>query len=268
MTELNQRKTRRSSKASSKRVRRSEKNEFVPDVAEVLPETFRGSAASQPVPEKKSRKSSSQNVSTEESTTKHRKRKSRHEDQHEVKTVEEVAVPVSEDLTLLAPTSSRRRVIEREELEELFDSFIQLINNELDTTREDKNRKISVRTWSTLIKEAKKLRTTSLKAMKKPKKRGTNVRSGFMKPVAISNEMSSFAGWNSDELKSRVDVTKYLCNYISEHNLQNPEDRRQILADEKLSALLGYDRETDGKPLTYYYLQNKIQPHFQSSKSE
>jgi len=58
-------------------------------------------------------------------------------------------------------------------------------------------------------------------------------------------------------------VTKYICNYVKELDLQNPEDRRQILADKKLAKLLDYDREKDGEALTYFYLQKKIQPHFQ-----
>ena len=84
-----------------------------------------------------------------------------------------------------------------------------------------------------------------------------------MKPVGISGEMCKFTGWGTDELKSRVDVTKYICNYIREKDLQNPEDRRQIIPDKKLSGLLGVDKASlKEEPLTYYSLQRRIQPHF------
>jgi len=85
--------------------------------------------------------------------------------------------------------------------------------------------------------------------------------SGFMSPVRISREMSMLAGWDPSELKSRVDVTKFICNYVKDRDLQNPEDRRQILPDHQLTRLLNYNRNNDG-PLTYFSLQRKIQPHF------
>ena len=84
-----------------------------------------------------------------------------------------------------------------------------------------------------------------------------------MKPVNISNEMSSFTGWEKDELKSRVDVTKYICGYIRDNDLQNPDDRRQIVPDKKLTNLLKLNKKgLAEEPLTYYSLQKKIQPHF------
>jgi upstream activation factor subunit UAF30 len=94
---------------------------------------------------------------------------------------------------------------------------------------------------------------------KKPVRR-TNTNSGFLKKVPISKEMAKFTGWDSSELKSRVDVTKSLCNYIRENNLQNPKDRRQILPDVKLTKLLNIKK--GDPPLTYYRIQSCIKPHF------
>ena len=74
--------------------------------------------------------------------------------------------------------------------------------------------------------------------------------------------MAKFTGWNATELKSRVDVTKYLCNYIKEHNLQNPEDKRQIIPDAKLAKLIKYDSKKENEPLRYYSLQRFLKPHF------
>jgi chromatin remodeling complex protein RSC6 len=94
---------------------------------------------------------------------------------------------------------------------------------------------------------------------KKPKKR-TNVNSGFLKQVAISKEMAKFIGCDPTELKSRVDVTKHICNYVKEHGLQNPNDKREIIPDAKLKKLL---RVQKGDPaLTYYRVQSKLKPHF------
>ncbi len=223
-TEATPQKVKRTSKVS-RRKPPAPKDNFVPDVSEVI--------AQNPVP-----------------------RKSKSKKKRVTETVP--PTPSIPETTM----TSKRRVLDKQELESKFDQYITLLESELNDTRSNKERFVSVRTWSALLKDAKRLKSTSIKAMKKPKKRNTNATSGFMKPVKISGEMASFAGWNEDELKSRVDVTKYLCQYISENNLQNPADRREIVADDKLKRLLNYDQDLDGKPLTYYYLQKKIQQHF------
>jgi chromatin remodeling complex protein RSC6 len=100
-----------------------------------------------------------------------------------------------------------------------------------------------------------------------PRKAGTNTSSGFLKPVKISKEMSKFTGWDTKELKSRVDVTKFLCNYIREHKLQNEGDKRQINPDQKLQKLLNYDPKTSTQPLTYYHLQTLLKSHFPKAEA-
>jgi upstream activation factor subunit UAF30 len=165
-----------------------------------------------------------------------------------------------------APTTSRRRAKPtRESVDQLFISFLERLDAECVQSKENKQRKVSARTWRSLAKEAKALHNQSLKLMKKTKTTGSSNGSGFMKPVRISKEMAKFTGWDVSEPKSRVDVTKFLCKYIKDNDLQNPEDRRQILADKKLAKLLNYDLAKDGVPLTYFYLQKKIQAHFAPS---
>lgn len=88
-----------------------------------------------------------------------------------------------------------------------------------------------------------------------------NNNSGFLKPVNISADIAKFTKLDPKQQHSRVDVTKYLCKYIQENNLQNPEDRRLINADPALSKLLGYDGK-DEKPLTYYHMQSLLKNHF------
>ena len=87
-----------------------------------------------------------------------------------------------------------------------------------------------------------------------------------MKPVKISSEMASFTNWDPNQLYSRNVVTKFLCDYVRDNNLQNPEDRRQILCDDKLSTLLKYDRE-NSSPLTYPGIQKYMQHHFFNNSS-
>jgi upstream activation factor subunit UAF30 len=187
-------------------------------------------------------------------------------------TVDRVAenLPVpSEGVEGVEGVKRKRRGITKEELEAQFDHVLSMLDEELNRTREDKKRDISVHVWRNLIKELKKVKTVSVKNMKKTKvydKDEERPPSGFEIPVEVSKAMCKFAGWVPGDLHSRVEVTKCLCDYIAKNNLQNPADRRQILADKKLAKLLNYDEKEDARPLTYYYLQKKIQQHFPKKK--
>ena len=156
-----------------------------------------------------------------------------------------------------------RRVVSRDSVLGDIDKLTSLVEDEIVRLREGTKGK-GVKFLRSIGKNLKLLHKDASKMMKQKKKseHKTNNNSGFLKPVKISSEMAKFTGWDSSELKSRVDVTKFLCNYIKEKNLQDPKDKRQILADPKLSKLLKYDSKTADKPLTYYRIQSYIKPHF------
>ena len=155
-----------------------------------------------------------------------------------------------------------RLVPTKESVATCFDDLISVIDEEIERLRESQQKSKGIKFLRSLCKKVKTLRGHTVRVMKQKQKtnRKNNTNSGFLKPVKISSEMSKFTGWKPDELKSRVDVTKYICNYIRENKLQNPEDRRQIVADKKLSKLLDYN-EGD-KPLTYYRIQTYMKKHF------
>ena len=163
--------------------------------------------------------------------------------------------------------STKKTPQTKETILKMFDDLLALIESEVLTLRESENKIKGVKFLRQLSKNIKILKNASSRIIKN--KRGTvvekkivNTNSGFLKPVRISKEMAKFTGWNADELKSRVDVTKYLCNYIKEKNLQNPKDRRQIIADTKLAKLLDYDNKKDTQPLTYFLIQSHLKKHF------
>jgi chromatin remodeling complex protein RSC6 len=90
---------------------------------------------------------------------------------------------------------------------------------------------------------------------KNKRKNPTSIKEfGFNKRSNISNEMAEFADWQPGDMKSRVDITKYLCKYIKDNNLQHPYDKRTILPDEKLTKLL----KCEGKDLNYWKMQTFI----------
>ena len=58
----------------------------------------------------------------------------------------------------------------------------------------------------------------------------------LMKPLQPSNELAAVVG--SSPLP-RTEVVSKVWDYIKSNNLQNPENKREILADEKLQAVFG-----------------------------
>ena len=58
----------------------------------------------------------------------------------------------------------------------------------------------------------------------------------FMKPVQPSEKLSAIVGAKPIP---RTEVTKRLWAYIKKHNLQDPKNKRNIKADDKLKAVFG-----------------------------
>jgi chromatin remodeling complex protein RSC6 len=145
-----------------------------------------------------------------------------------------------------------------------FDEVIKLIDDEIETLRSSQTKSTGIKFLRSLNKRLKALKSKTTKAIKHRKstrKPSANTNSGFLKPVQISKEMAKFTGWDPTLSRSRVDVTKHICKYIKDNDLQNPKDRREILADDKLKKLLAYDPKKDDK-LTYYKIQSYLKPHF------
>ena len=63
----------------------------------------------------------------------------------------------------------------------------------------------------------------------------------FMKALKPSSELAAVVG---PEPLPRTEVTKRLWEYIKAHNLQNPANKRNILCDAKLKAVMGKDEVT------------------------
>lgn len=172
----------------------------------------------------------------------------------------EEPVEPTENSTVRAP----RVIPTRETVEQEFLELIASVDEEIGKLKDSATKTKGVKFLRSVNKRLKVLKTHSLRVSKtKNTTRRNNTNSGFLKPVRISEELAEFTGWDHNELRSRVDVTKFICNYVKENDLQNPEDKRQIRVNEdpKLLKLLAYTG-ADGKPLTYYSLQTHLKPHF------
>lgn len=166
--------------------------------------------------------------------------------------------------------TAHRHVPTSESVEKEFDDIISGLDEEIQRLRESTAKSKGVKFLRTLNKRLKVLKNHALRVSKKKvATRRNNTNSGFLKPVSISKELAKFTGWDQNEPRSRVDVTKYICNYIKEKNLQDPADKRNIRVedDSNLKKLLRFDGK-DKKPLTYYRLQTYLKSHFSPSTVE
>ncbi len=75
----------------------------------------------------------------------------------------------------------------------------------------------------------------------KPPKAGEGKANALQQPLKPSPQLAEIVG--SDSLP-RGEVVSKVWEYIREKNLQNPDDRREILADDKLKAVFVKDKVT------------------------
>lgn len=76
------------------------------------------------------------------------------------------------------------------------------------------------------------------KAAKKPavKKKASKGNAAFMKALTPSEKLAAIVGAKP---LPRTQVVKKMWEYIKKHKLQNPKNRRNILADAKLKEIFG-----------------------------
>ena len=79
------------------------------------------------------------------------------------------------------------------------------------------------------------------------------INSALSKPLTVSPELEAVIGAGP---MPRTEVVKKLWVYIKEHNLQNPANKRNILADEKLKVVFGGKSE-----VTMFEMTKLVSPH-------
>lgn len=109
-----------------------------------------------------------------------------------------------------------------------------------------------------VLKEKKENKKKSVKLSKKKsdKKRSP---SGFAKPALVTDDLASFMGVPSGSQLARTDVTSNVIAYVMSSKLQNPENKKQIIPDEKLRNLL---KPKEGDVITFFNLQTYLKHHF------
>jgi len=104
-------------------------------------------------------------------------------------------------------------------------------------------------------KEMKGLR----KEASKNRAKGNRKPSGFAKPSAVTAELCKFMGKDEGTEIARTEVTQHLIQYIKDNELQFAENKKIIVPDATLKALLDVK---DGDEVTYFNLQRLMNKHF------
>jgi chromatin remodeling complex protein RSC6 len=73
------------------------------------------------------------------------------------------------------------------------------------------------------------------------KESGGGKTNALQQPLKPSEELAAVVGQGP---LPRAEVVSKMWEYIKAHNLQNPQDKREILADEKLRKVFGKDKVT------------------------
>ena len=70
---------------------------------------------------------------------------------------------------------------------------------------------------------------------------GKKVNPALMKPLQPSKELAAVVG---SKPLPRAEVVSKVWDYIKKHKLQDPQNKREIMADDKLQAVFGKNRVT------------------------
>src|SRR5689334_5675638 len=70
---------------------------------------------------------------------------------------------------------------------------------------------------------------------------GKKVNPALMKPLQPSKELAAVVG---SKPLPRAEVVSKVWDYIKKNNLQDPQNKREIMADDKLQAVFGKNRVT------------------------
>ena len=173
-----------------------------------------------------------------------------------------VAVPAPAPVVEQAPAVQEEAPVEPAELSELSvqsGEFLAKLNR---WVSEGASLKVEFRAlekrWTRELKNAQK-------SKKRTKRGGNRSPSGFVKPTKISDELARFLEKPLGSEMARTEVTKEINNYIRANKLQDKDNGRKIVPDQKLSSLLKIGGADE---LTYFNLQRYMSPHFAKTVKE
>jgi len=96
-----------------------------------------------------------------------------------------------------------------------------------------------------------------MKKEKEKEKEKEKKPSAFMKPVQVSEALAEVIGHGP---MARTEVTKKLWEYIKKHKLQDPENKKNIKPDTKLSKVIG------PKDIDMFKMTAKVAEHLKDAE--
>lgn len=103
---------------------------------------------------------------------------------------------------------------------------------------------------------------SSVKSLQKEaakKRKVSNVKSGFLKPVKLSETLSSLIGTKPGDLVSRNVVNSKINEYIKANKLQRPDNLQTFVMDDKLGELFNLPK---GEVVHYFKMQTFLKNHY------
>ncbi len=169
------------------------------------------------------------------------------------------------------PSNKRRRTADKYSLNTDALNLENRIQSEIAELKEDRTHKVGIRFLQSIGKSLRRLRKdVKLATRPRPLYRG-RAPNGFLGPVKISTELAAFTGWDPTGTYNRLQVNKFVYDYIKENRLYEPSDHRIILPDDKLKSILRwcptgtsnsfYHAPTDLSRLTYFWHLHRVIKH-------
>ena len=169
----------------------------------------------------------------------------------EIKSVQNEVI--ADDKSVSSSTSSTKQPEEKDVIGQQFDGVL----TTLSTFRQ------SITALQTQIRGLEKAVRKEMKGLRKEasknRAKGNRKPSGFAKPSLVTAELCKFMGKDEGTEIARTEVTQYLIQYIKDHELQFAENKKIIVPDATLKALLDVK---DGDEVTYFNLQRLMNKHF------
>lgn len=143
--------------------------------------------------------------------------------------------------------NDKRQILLDDDMKAVFgvDSFTMFSMNKYIGAHVEPYKPVDLTTSSTPKKRKAKASPKENAASKK--------KAGTQAPYKLSDEMKAVVG---KSILPRPQVTQALWAYIRENNLQNPEDKREIICDSLLRAVMGGQ-----KTVTMFSMNKYITPH-------
>lgn len=113
------------------------------------------------------------------------------------------------------------------------------------------------RAFNKVLKQTRALVAIASKSQKAKRITNPEKPSGFDIKYHVTPEILKFMGLPPGTMVSRAELTSFASAYVKRNNLQNPNNRTEIIPDAAMMSWLVYNPDTDGK-LNYPNMQKRF----------